>query len=238
MANSTSSAASSPSLPAIGFRLESTRLNNNFSTLPLLPAKPVVEIEYSVRAPSAWLVETRSFSGQCGQDSALFSLSGGCGMISSWVTDLAPCRIGGADAVAAGIAAADHDHMLALGADLRPGPLRLARHPPVLLRQKCHRIHQAIELATRRGRKEIERQLGSTRQQQRVVARLELARGQIAADVDVQMKHHAFGLHLLDAPLDDALFHLEVGNAVAQQSTGGRVLVVDVHLVAGTRQLL
>ena len=36
--------------------------------------------------------ETRSFSGQCGQDSALFSFSGGIGMISSWVTDLAPCR--------------------------------------------------------------------------------------------------------------------------------------------------
>ena len=34
----------------------------------------------------------RSFSGQFGQESALFSFSGGIGMISSWVTDLAPWR--------------------------------------------------------------------------------------------------------------------------------------------------
>ena len=60
--------------------------------MPFAPAKPVVEIEYSTLAPSAWLEETRNFSGQCGQESPLFSFSGGIGMISSWVTDLAPCR--------------------------------------------------------------------------------------------------------------------------------------------------
>jgi hypothetical protein len=41
-------------------------------------------------APSSWLEEVRSFSGQFGQVSALFSFSGGLGMISSWVTDSAP----------------------------------------------------------------------------------------------------------------------------------------------------
>ena len=34
----------------------------------------------------------RSFSGQSGQVSALFSFSGGFGMISSWVTEAAPWR--------------------------------------------------------------------------------------------------------------------------------------------------
>jgi len=52
----------------------------------------VVEIASSTLAPSAWLEETRSFNGQCGHDSALFSFSGGIGMISSCVTDLAPWR--------------------------------------------------------------------------------------------------------------------------------------------------
>src|SRR3546814_5363674 len=34
----------------------------------------------------------RSFSGQSGQFSVLFSFAGGLGMISSWVTDAAPWR--------------------------------------------------------------------------------------------------------------------------------------------------
>ena len=34
------------------------------------------------------------------------------------------------------------------------------------------------------------------------------------------------------------LFHLEVGNAVAQQPAGLRALLVDMDLVAGARELL
>ena len=44
------------------------------------------------RTPSSCDDEVRSFSGQSGQVSALFSCSGGCGMISSWVTEAAPWR--------------------------------------------------------------------------------------------------------------------------------------------------
>ena len=90
MANSTRSAASSASVPGTGCILLSTWTRWSFFTLPSSPEKPVVETEYSTLAPSAWLVETRSFSGQLGQVSALFSRSGGIGMISSCVTDLAP----------------------------------------------------------------------------------------------------------------------------------------------------
>ena len=75
-------------------------------------------------APSSWLDEVRSFSGQSGQVSALFSCSGGFGMISNLVTEQRALAERGADAVRAGIAAADHDHVLALGEDrlavLRP----------------------------------------------------------------------------------------------------------------------
>src|SRR5262249_47588409 len=40
------------------------------------------------------------------------------------------------------------------------------------------------------------------------------------------------------APVDVALLHLEVGDAVAQQPAGFAVLLVDVDIVAGPRQLL
>ena len=52
------------------------------------------------------------------------------------------------------------------------------------------------------------------------------------------MEGHALGLHLRDADVDDALLHLEVGDAVAQQAAGLGVLLVDVHVVAGARELL
>jgi hypothetical protein len=46
MANNTRSAGSAPSLPGTGFRASSTRVKRICSTLPVLPAKTVVEIEY------------------------------------------------------------------------------------------------------------------------------------------------------------------------------------------------
>ena len=52
------------------------------------------------------------------------------------------------------------------------------------------------------------------------------------------MEGHALGLHLRDAAVDVDLLHLEVGNAVAQQAAGLGVLLEDVHVVAGARELL
>ena len=74
--------------------------------------------------------------------------------------------------------------------------------------------------------------------QQRVVRVLELLRRDRLADVDVAVEDDALGLHLLHAPLDDALLHLEVGDAVDQQSAGLGALLVDVHLMADARELL
>ena len=52
------------------------------------------------------------------------------------------------------------------------------------------------------------------------------------------MEGDALGLHLLDAPVDVVLLHLEVGDAVAQQAAGLGLALVDMHLVAGAGQLL
>ncbi len=54
----------------------------------------------------------------------------------------------------------------------------------------------------------------------------------------LQWKVDAFRFHLLHAAVDDPLLHLEVGDAVAQQTAGLGVLLVDVHVMAGTRELL
>ena len=92
MASSTRSAAISNSLPGIGLILSSTRMQCSFCTAPFVPEKCVVVTAKSRSAPSSWLDEVRNFSGQFGQVSALFSCSGGSGMISKLVTDSAPWR--------------------------------------------------------------------------------------------------------------------------------------------------
>ncbi len=52
------------------------------------------------------------------------------------------------------------------------------------------------------------------------------------------MEGDAFGFHLRDAAVDQVLLHLEVGNAVAQQPAGLGVLLEDMNVVSGARQLL
>ncbi len=48
----------------------------------------------------------------------------------------------------------------------------------------------------------------------------------------------AFGAHLLDAPVDVMLLHLEIGNAVAQQPADAVVLLEQDDVVSGARKLL
>ena len=141
-------------------------------TLPSLPVKPVVEIENSALAPSAWLDEMRSFSGQLRPRQRLISFSGGFGMISSCVTDLAPWR----------------NDVPMQSEPVSPPPmtmtclslaeiswaslaLRLAGDAAVLLRQEIHGVVDAVEIAAGRLGEEVERMLGAAGQQQRVVRR-------------------------------------------------------------------
>ena len=71
--------------------------------------------------------------------------------------------VAGAEAIGAGVAAADDDHVLAGGEDrLRPGT-RIALVAPVLLRQELHREMNALQLAA--GDVQIARLLGAAREQ-------------------------------------------------------------------------
>ena len=178
----------------------------------------------------------RSLSGQSGQISGLFSRSGGCGMISKLTTDTAPWRIEVPMQSEPVSPPPITTTFLPVGEDRLDIALRLVADAPVLLRQEVHREMDALELAARD--RQIARLLGAAREHDRVVLLDELVDRQRDADMDAVMEGHAFGLHLRDAAVDVHLLHLEVGNAVAQQAAGLGPALIDMHVVAGARELL
>ncbi len=88
------------------------------------------------------------------------------------------------------------------------------------------------------GDRQIARLLGAAGKHDRIIFGDELFRIEIDADIDAAVKLHAFRHHLMHAPVDQMLFHLEVGNAIAQQAAGLQILLKDMHLVAGAGELL
>ena len=200
MASSTSSASSSNSLPGTGLNLSSTCTQWSFLTCPLAPEKRVVITAKSRSAPSSWLDEVRSFSGQFGQVSTLFSCSGGAGQNFEIGDRQRALADRGADAVGAGVAAADDDDMLAAGEDRFAVRGCFAADAPVLLRQEFHGEMDAVELAA--GHRQVARLLGAAGEHDGVVIVEELFGRDIDADMGVVMEHDAFGLHLRDAAVD------------------------------------
>eukprot|EP00042_Codosiga_hollandica_P012252 m.27506 g.27506 ORF g.27506 m.27506 type:complete len:361 (+) comp39781_c0_seq1:890-1972(+) len=160
---------------------------------------------------------------------------------------LGAVAVAGAHAVAAGIATADDDDVLAVGAQL---VLQLvASVDLVLLRQEFHREVHAGEIAAGHG--QVARLLGATGQHDGVELRLQvIGRDRLLGPVgDLGTlgqcsDHHAgaeldaLGLHLLDAAVDVGLLHLEVRNAVAQQAADAVVLLEHRDAVADASQLL
>ena len=123
------------------------------------------------RTPSSCEDEVRILSGQSGQVSALFSCSGGCGMISSWVTEAAPWRF----EVPTQSEPVSPPPItmtclpLAVSVPLRRGArLVVAGDALVLLGQEIHGEVDAGELAARHF--EVARPLGAAGQRHRVVA--------------------------------------------------------------------
>ena len=152
------------------------------------------------------------------------------------VTERAPWRIAVADAVRAGIAAANDDDVLAAGEDRLPLRLRFPAHAPVLLRQEIHGEMDALELAP--GDRQIARLFRATGKHQRIVVLEQPLGGHVHADMGAAMERDPFRLHLLHAPVNVVFLHLEIGNAVAQQPAGFGELLEDVHLVPDARELL
>ena len=93
IANNTNSASSSNSVPAIGLIFSSTWTQCSFVTLPRGRRTSASARETRVAHPPHQLDEVRSFNGQSGHVSNLFSFIGGCGSNSKLITDTAPWRI-------------------------------------------------------------------------------------------------------------------------------------------------
>src|SRR5471030_1277290 len=88
------------------------------------------------------------------------------------------------------------------------------------------------------GRRQITRRLRAARQRHRVVIVDKRLSRDVAADLLVAVEDDALFLHLRDAPVDMALFHFEVRNAITQQPARLGVLLIEMNLVPGPPQLL
>src|SRR5690606_14289193 len=152
--------------------------------------------------------------------------------------------VAGAHAVRAGVAAADHDHMLALGQCLVGQAV--AGHGLVLLAQEVHGEIHALEFAAgyrqvARGFRAAAHDHGVELGQQGIgrAHRQAIGHGvRRVADIGRGQELHALGFHLGNAAVDKRFFQLEVGDAVAHQAADAVALVQHRNRMAGARQLL
>src|SRR6266542_6798468 len=141
-----------------------------------------------------------------------------------------------AEAVGPGVPAADDDHALAAGGDEALVGHRIALAAPVLQRQVLHGEVDPLELAS--GDRQITRGAGPATEQEGVELPPEIFHGDVDPDVAVDLELDALGLHLSDAPVEDALLHLELGDPVAQEPADPIIPLEDGHRVAGAPELL
>ena len=106
------------------------------------------------------------------------------GMISNWLTDFGFLAMAGAQAIGAGVAAADDHHALARGQNLT-GNL-VAGDALVLLRQKLHGEVNAFELAA--GDFQVAGSFGAAGQQNRVEFLAQIFDGHVVAHVRVGLE--------------------------------------------------
>ncbi len=142
--------------------------------------------------------------------------------------------VGGADAVGAGVAAADDDDVLALGGDR--GDRQVALLHLVGERQVLHRLVDAAELAAGHG--QVAGGGGAGGDHDGVVALAQFGGVDVAADLHLRTELGALRAHLLDAAVDVALLHLELGDAVAQEPADTVGALVHGDGVPGAGQLL
>ena len=136
----------------------------------------------------------RIFIGQSGQVSVLVFLLGRRRHDLDLGDRKRALAVGGADAVRAGVAAADHHHVLAAREDRLDVVERLVGDAAVLLRQEIHGEMDAVELAA--GDRQVARLLGAAGERDGVVLRFEVGDAHVAADMHAVVEGHAFGFHL------------------------------------------
>ena len=160
--------------------------------------------------------------------------SGGRGRISNWWIDAAPWRCDGAEAVGAGVAAADDHDALARGRDGRFVDVALLH--PVAERQVLHRLVDAAELAS--GDREVAPDGRAAGEDDGVELGAQVLHTHVDADVRAGAELSAFVDHLLDAALEVTLLQLELRDAVAQQTADAISALEHDDTVPGARELL
>src|SRR6185503_2076300 len=150
--------------------------------------------------------------------------------------------------VRAGVAATDHDDMFTCRPEIRNAAV--TGNAAVLQRQELHRKVNPAHVAA--WDRQIARMLGAARYNNRIELGQQLLRGNrlrgqvvhagregiACPDTSASAKLDALLLHLLDAPVDQPLLHLEVGNAITQQPADAVVLLEQHDLVSRARELL
>ena len=161
--------------------------------------------------------------------------SGGRGMISNWWTDRGALAVRGAEAVGAGVAAADDDDVLALGGD-RGGSER----SPSWTRLAHGRYSMAwwMPSSSRPGMGRSRPAVAPPASTTASKSLAQLVGGDVDADVDAGAELGALGRHLLEAAVEVALLHLELGDAVAQQTADAVGALEHGDRVAGPGELL
>ena len=194
----------------------------------------MVDAEYTRSPPSSWAEETRKVIGYVGHGwlSGRSLARPGHDLQLGHRRGALPVR--GAEAVGAGVAAADDHDVLALGGDLALDGL--AERDPVGLREELHGLVDAAELTT--GDREVPRRAGADREHDGVEPVPELGAGEGLADLDAVAEDGALALHLAQPAVEVLLLHLELGDAVAQQAAGLVGALVDRDRVPGAGQLL
>ncbi len=152
--------------------------------------------------------------------------SGGRGSSSNWCTESAPCRFEVPETVRPRVAAAENDDALAVRPSAGSAPSR--RPPPCSAavgtpsRSECRRA-RGPESADRAAA--WRRRRGRSRRTRTAARRSARSKPTLALVTNVD----PLGLHLLHAPVDQMLLHLEVGNAVAQQPADAVGPLEDGH---------
>ena len=152
------------------------------------------------------------------------------------VDALALLSMDGTQAIGAGVATADDDDMFAASRDERGVVDRDAGHPPILGGQELHGKMDPIELAS------LDRQVARLRRASTEADGVELVEQllgvDIETDVDLGSEDDPLGFHLLETTVQVPLFHLEVGNAVTEQTADAVIALEDSDRVTGSGELL
>ena len=141
-----------------------------------------------------------------------------------------------AQAVGAGVAAADDDDVLAFGRDEVAIRDAVALAAPVLEREVVHGEVDPPKLAP--GDLEVPRPLRSSGQDDGVEVLAERLDGQCLAHVHARREGDPRRFHQREAAVENALLHLELGDAVAEEPADTVGLLEHRHRVPGAVELL